>query len=727
MVSALVIWEIFLTIAYCLKPTLTATFTVIRVPLFLSPLTDIPRPDEFDDEVSRNNELYSKATIYDDWNLSVYSLDVILSGQIKTIINDVGVLVDRNILKIDELTVYNCTRWCHYVNISDVTRVTGKTVDELKGNPPITVLEMHNAVVKTMEDIYCFNMTALETNLGMKSTNVTEKEWALFVPEMVRAAIHCRADRLGVTPLELAELLRGNLTTFYSYGLDDLTSTFFPNYSDLEMRKNEFETKSFDIIIASKSWTSAQGQTQTMLYFADHVARFSIRDLEILYGWGKPQLFAIENIPLSSYMTECSVATSVALFDMSKSLFGQGATVPSCNVAFALSRSLNEIEVKFNNLATIENRNVLYIFINATDITSWFHVDNILQLDIDEGIWVEIPFVTHVASANGKTTAYTRTCSIPQIISSIKSLNQSGALTSYLSINHPLFQDLLFTTYGYSKSELMNETGLSLQQINASSIAELHALILNEITERYNFTDLAAIIGINGVDSFVLSTLPSFEWYRIVRAAIERSFTVAADAVSINVASSNNSLRVISRLDGNHSVQISPGSVYFSPRITTDSLATCLLGRNKADIYSMSFAEYHKIHENHILPIVNGKVALESQTLISILTKNGLTLNHIENRTVAEIMSEQTGLSVQHLGCLYGWNSAFLELINQITWGNVSAFRICDDYQVLTLHRILESLLTAQPKNCCKCDVLKGNFDFGIPFYVAYFFNELMF
>ena len=702
MIYSHVIWCVLLLTVCNLKVASTANFTVIKVPLFLSPMVDVPRPDEYDQEIDTNLELYSKATIYDDYFYSVYELPQILDNQIRTVIFDLGVLLVRGSLTISDLKVYNCTRWCHYVDISEVTRVTGKTEAMLKGDPPITVLEMHNAVVATLEDIYCFNMSALETKLGMKSTNVTEKEWSLFVPEIIKAAIQCRADILSVNTSELAELLRENLAVLYSYGLDDLTNTFFPNFTALVNRKNEFETKSFDLVTALKSWSSAQGQAQTMLFFADDVANFNIRDLEILYRWSKPQLFAIENIPLSSYLTACSVVTSVPLFDMSKVLFGYSGTTPSCKVAYALSRSLNEIEARFNNLALIENRNALEIFINATDITSWFEMDNILQLDIDEGIWVEIPDVTHVVSAGGKTTVYTRTCSLPQVIATIKSLNQSGVLTPFLAINNPAFRNLLLATYGYSWNELVNITGKLLTQLQSLPVADLHALILDEIELRYNFTDLASAVGVTGVNSFVLSTLPTFEWYRIVRAAIERSFTVAADAVSINVAHANSGLQVVVQPDGNPSVRVSPGSVFFSPKISTDSLATCLLGRNKTDIYAMSFSEYHKLFRDNIVPVVNGKITFESQTLVSLLTNDGLTFDDIENKTVAEVVTEQTGLSLQQLGCLYGWNLDFLNLIEEITWKNVSAYRICNEYQGLTLHSILVTLSTAESKNCCK-------------------------
>ena len=683
-----------------------ATFTSIRVPLSIAPIVDIPRPDFKDAEVNLRSDLYTKATIYDDLNISqIRNLNRVLSSTMATVINNIQVLESRGLLEIDNLSAYNCTTYCLNLPISEITRVTGLTMENLKGNPnSIAVEEIHNAIVETLEDIHCFNMTSIEQNLNMSSKILLEEDWARFVPQIVLQAVQCRANILGVTASELAELLRTDLSTLYGYTLDDLTQIFFPNFLLLQARKIIFETRSLDQAYTQAGLTSTQGQAETMLFYAGHsTIAFNLRDLEILYDWEKPQLFAIENAPLSSYLSQCSVMTSNSLLSVSTVLYGRETTRPTCNVAYVLSRSLNEVETNFNSITAIDTRNSLYIFMTATAISSWFDMDGILQLDIDEGIWVEIPSVSHVASAASQTTSFIRACSLPQVIASLKSSNESGSLGPLLTINNPTFRNLLLSTYGYSYNELTNLTQRPSSDLSSLPVLELHRIILDALVERYSVTNLPQLLNVPGVvNMYTVSSLPSFEWSRIVREVIEASFAHVANALSVNLAETGSHIAVTSLDDGNSMIEINPASVYFSPRLSTVTLATCLLGRNEADIYSMTLPVYHQLFSDAIIPIVEEKITIESTPLENLLALDNLVLRQVWNRTVADTIAEYTGLTVQQLGCLYGWDQNFLNFINRTTWGDVSAFRLCNEYEKLSLHKILIQLLTAPAVNCCK-------------------------
>ena len=700
-------WSFLVFLVFIPASVFTATFTTIRVPLSIAPIASIPRPDSFDFSIQQRIDLYSKATIYDDLTRSqIYDLDGVYGSPITILASNILVLEFRGFIVVEQLSAYNCTTWCLDLQISEITRVTGRTMENLKGNPDrITMFDMHNLIVQTLEDIYCFNMTVIEQRLNMSSIAVVEDQWALFVPEIVREAVQCRADILGVTVSELAELLRTDVSTLLGYTLADITITFFPNFVLLQARKNIFETRQLAQAYAFALLTEDQGQAQTMLFYAGHSSiAFSLRDLEILYDWQKPQLYAIQNVPLSSYLSGgCSVITSNSLFTVSTVLFGHETTEPSCNVAYVLSRSLNEVEAKFNALTPVETRNSLHIFSTPTAITSWFDMDGILQLDIDEGIWVEIPSVSHVASAAGLSTTFLKTCSLPEVIASLKNSNETGTLGPLLVINNPTFRNLLLSTYGYSYNDLVSLTGTPETQLSSLPVVELHAIILEALVDRYSISNLPLLLSVPGVvNMHILSTLPSFEWSRIVRAVIQSSLAHSANALSVNVAATGSNITVANQDDGNPSIEISPSSAFFSPRVTTSTLATCLLGRNETDIYAMTLPDYHTLFSLNIILIVQGKITIESTPFESLLARDTLILRQVWNRTVADVVTQYTGLSVQQLGCLYGWDQTFLDFITGLTWEDVSAFRLCSEYELLTLHRILVQLLTAPEVNCCK-------------------------
>jgi hypothetical protein len=655
--------------------------------------------------VARNLELYSKSTIYDLLNLSASDdPNRVLASTMPTVINDILVLENRSQLIVDELTAFNCTTWCVDIPIEEITRVTGKTMENLKGNPDeITVLEMHSATVKTLEDIYCFNMTVIENSLNISSQFLLESQWALFVTQIVMHSIECKANLLGVTVAELAELLRTNLTTLFAYTLQELSNSFFPNFLSLQDRKNEFETRSSlaELLAQFEEKTGTSGEAEPMLTFAgDPSINFNLRDLEILYGWRKPQLFAIENIPLSSYLSQCFVTKENSLLAASIALFGNETAGPTCDVAYILSRSLNEVGANFNALKTaVEAENSLYIFMTATDIKSWFVMKDILQLSIYDGVWVDIPSVSHVASAANQTTEFIKNCSLPQVIASLKNSNETGALAPFLEINNPSFRNLLLATYGYSYNQLTSLTEVPLAQLTSLSVVELHAIILEALVDRYSISNLHALLRVS--DMYVLSTFPSSEWSRTVRAVIQASFAHVADALSVNLTVGTH-IAVVNLADGNPSIQINPRAVYFPQRVTTSTLATCLLGRNETDINEMPLPEYHTLFKVNITTIVEGKITFERTSFENLLATDNLVLWQVWNKTIAEVVLQYTGLTVQALECLYGWNESFPDVIQ--TWDEVSRSRLCSEYEKLTLHRILVQLTFPQEiiGRCCK-------------------------
>ena len=703
----LMMWSFVVFLIFIPVSVFAATFTTIPVPLIIARIASIPRPDSFDAAIQQRIELYSKATIYDDLTKSqIYDLDRVFGSPITIVASNILVLEDRGFFAIEELSAYNCTTWCLDLQISEITRVSGRTMENLKGNPDrITMYDMQNLIVQTLENIYCFNMTVIEQRLNMSALVVLEHQWALFVTEIVGEAVQCRANILGVTVSELAELLRTDVSTLLGYTLDDITSIFFPNFVSLQARKNIFETRALSQAYTLAGLTLDQAQAETMLFYAGHsTIAFNLRDLEILYDWQKPQLYAIQNVPLSSYLSGgCSITISNSLFVVSTVLFGQGTTEPTCNVAYVLSRSLNEVEAKYNPLSQIETQNSLYIFMNATAISSWFDMDGILQLGIDEGIWVEIPSVSHVALAAGQTTSLLKTCSLPEVIALLKNSNETGSLGTFLETNNPTFRTLLLSAYGYSYNELVSVTETPQTQLSNLAVVELHAIILEALADRYSIPNLPSLLNVPGVvDMQILSTLPSFEWSRIVRAVIQSSFLHSANALSVNLALSGSHIAVMNQNDGNPSVEISPSSVFFTPRLTTSTLATCLLGRNEADIYATTLPDYHTLYSNSIIPVVQGKVTIESTPFESLLAQESLVLQNVRNRTVADVIAQYTGLSVQRLGCLHGWDQTFLDLITTLTWGDVSSFRLCSEYELLTLYQILVQLSTAPVVNCCE-------------------------
>jgi hypothetical protein len=620
-----------------------------------------------------------------------------VESDIDTILLDADVLRRRGQLTaaiLDQKMLYNCSV-CYVVKDADIANYTSISQTQLDNVEFFTVKQLHDLAVETIEKKFCFNMTVLEQTLNLSSLRVINNQWPLFSSPIVTAAIKCRADRLGVTVSELAELLDTTSDILHSYTMTQIDDIFFPAFDNLLARKNLFETQAFSVAISgSTTW-----QSQTMAFYANQISQFSVRDLEILYKWASPQLFAIENIALSSYFTFCnSLSTAVSAFSLSQAMFGYQATLPSCNVAFVLSRSLNEDEGRFN-LATITDRNILNIIRNASGISSWFNFYQVL-FAISEGIWMETPLINQVQGRQGLTNAQIRGQSVPQIASAIRTLNGSGVLNLIMLDNYQQYLSLLLQTYGFSKASLASLTGRTVAQIDGLTIQEAHNLVFSALYTRYNILEFLSKLSGVSFDNHVAINLPSFEWYRLVRAAIESSFDQLANAFSTNLTVGGGVL-VVPLADGTSSIQIQTGNTPSSFVISTTRLASCL-GSTVSAIYGRTLPSYQTLYQNSAVDLMNKKIILETESFNTLLARLGITFESIRDETVGQTIENRVGLTTAQLQCMYGWSNQFTAFLSGITWRNVSSFRLCGNFQFWSLHRIATELLYSTPTVCRK-------------------------
>ncbi|XP_028394545.1 uncharacterized protein LOC114518753 [Dendronephthya gigantea] len=685
----------------------------VTMPLFEMFVKNLPQnPDDTADDFTSDdnqqalNEFFNKVRVIDAWKATTLDLDLYLRDKVTTIITDARVQFDRKTIVAANLVGYNCTRYCYNVSVPLILNVTGWTEDRLNGKVPPTVrmADIHEAVVKAIEERFCCNMTqiaidlGLDPILGVKKTSAYIDVWERFVPHVTEKTIQCKADALQVTSSELAELLRTDLATLRSYDLNQMDLNFFPAYEDLLRRKNLFETQSIVTGGLFNNWESS-----TMAQFADRVSSFSLRDLEILYRWEAPQLFAIENIPMSIFQSGCTTVPLVEpLFAVSQTLFGHSTNLPICNVAFLLSRSFDEVNTKFT-ISSLSDQNVLEIFRTSSGNLRWFDIYQLLQLNIDEGIWVETPTLTQIALFRGiALNSLTAQNSIPMAISNIKTFNTTSTLNTIMRTNYNSFLTRLLNTYGYSSSGLALSAGITEAQLNSLTIQEAHNLIINSIEARYRINDVAALLGIAQVDTHVLINLPSFEWEKVVAVAIQNAFAQSADAFSVMLSAGGVQ---ISTIEGTFpAIQVTDAVTYHTNRTTPTELASCL-NKQLSDIYNMSFAEYHQLHINNIVPLLRIKLLFEVQSMETLLNSGALDFDDVKYKNVTEVITQLTGMTIANLQCLYGWSNDFINTDLAITFQEANETRLCNDFLGRTMFNIVAIISQTPSKVCFLCTI----------------------
>lgn len=224
----------------------------IRVPVLTAPLASLNLPF-LQDFMNQSKGYYNKVTTYDVWQTprnpggQISAFEVIGLTTVQTMVSDADVLLQRGQLSkeiLEQSMLYHCPDVCYFVNDTDIVATTNLTLKNLENVASYQIREIHEFAVAAIEKKFCFNMTVLEQKLNLSSLRVINEQWSLFIPDIVAAAIKCRADQLAVTVSELAELLNKNATTLYGYDMNQVENIFFPAFDDLLTRKNLYQASS---------------------------------------------------------------------------------------------------------------------------------------------------------------------------------------------------------------------------------------------------------------------------------------------------------------------------------------------------------------------------------------------------------------------------------------------------------------------------------------------------
>ncbi|XP_028394492.1 uncharacterized protein LOC114518684 [Dendronephthya gigantea] len=312
---------------------------------------------------------------------------------------------------------------------------------------------------------------------------------------------------------------------------------------------------------------------------------------------------------------------------------------------------------------------------------------------------METPLVSQVQLAQSLSNAQILTYSVPQIAYAIRTLNSSSALSNIMKNNYQQYLSLLLQTYGFSKSGLASLTGQTEAQIDDLTIQEAHSLVFEALYLRYNIVEFLSKFNPAGVDKYVAINLPSFEWYRLVKAAIEKSFDQLSIAFSTNLTVGTGGISVVTLTDGTSSIQVQTCSAPSSFVTTVTCLASCL-GTTVSEIYQRTMSGYQTLYQTSAVPLMNNKIVLETEKFEDLLARLGTTLGSIDSETVGETIQNRVGLTAEQLRCMYGWSSEFTSFLFGISWRNVSSFRLCGNFVSWPLHRIALALKYSTPSIC---------------------------
>ena len=687
-------WFLYLFVSAILNHFVLSYGSEVRIPLFITPLKDLPQPRNVTSSyyIGQQNEFFLRVTTWDVWQATNLSVSEIYYSTVVSIIRNANSSYNSRQLKTAQLHVFKCGPYCYHLNISDIEYYSGYGRAELNGQtmPAMTLGRLHEAAVETLENHFCFEMYLVEKELGISSFNVTLSEWKLFLPRIAWYAIQCRADILVVSRAEFGELVRANEATILNYTLAQLDSELILPYENIRDNKYvlEYETIESYTINEGSSGDLTDWVSRPLYKLIDVFTNFSIRDLEILYGWKSEQLYALEFIPLRSY-DSCDgvISSNRTIYNISKSILEE----VGCPVALILSNTVKLVQT-VTGIKNVLQLSIVEIFTRATGIESWIEIADILELDYRDGIIIDTPRLQEIVRDTGRTPNDILNNSVPQIIDYFISLNDSIYIFQHY---RSMFNNLL-STYGLTDIQLHEASGQVLRE--RTTITELHEWLLTIVLNRYNVSDISFVIGYSEhfPDDLDLARLPSSQWSDIIDAVIQESFTQVMHAFSYDLITNPDDVMITIQPDEFQTIVTAKTNVNYQ---NVSHTASCLFNKDIDSFPATDFREYHRFYNNTMAKTIRKKILFETNRLEDVLYEFGLKLTDLEDVLLLDSIQMSTDFRVSEIQCLYG-NSISSLLRSGIKWGDVWDTKLCYSFTNLTLLQIVMAVEDAPNVNC---------------------------
>ena len=503
--------------------------------------------------------------------------------------------------------------------------------------------------------------------------NLPRQEWNNTMSAIVDAVLSMEATKLQIPTRNLLQLLDVNSDELSITQLKELIRT---KLHDVEQKKMKFESEPISWYLANNSVSDVDYLNSSVLTLLLSASGFNSEELELVYDLNSDQIFILGRMTFSDLPRFCGLDTSATKDRTAHNITEELAGIKESRAVCENTRFY--VEARHRNMSYLQSAisNLANSSISFVDL-----VEVVTKLPWRQNIWA------FGLKMEDWTVLYV--------------LNQD-TFKEVSGINVDTFLSRTLLQIFESSIQLQNEDNSALRM----KVNQNRGPTLNILYEEFN-TDEDELIQFAGISKVQYDALLAVEVVPYVFQYLVAKFNVSLKSLEANLNLEPGNLEKLSPTEWTELIPFVKAEVIRSGRqqlgVTLPNFAM-LLQETSDSLQSLTLAQIESKWDSVITRLLNGKSAMEKESMLEIINSIGITMESLQDVTVLEFIETSINLTKSDLLLLYNFSSVGIEVLENYTFVELPVY--CelsnDDLFSKLPHTITVSMLGHDDDMTCR-------------------------
>ena len=526
------------------------------------------------------------------------------------------------------------------LSLSDVANLTALSEVSLQGAPsPSLFRRFLNATIANfrlnLNDIV-FSLQLSEETLY----NLPRQEWKRVITTIVDSVVQSEASDLQISTENLLTFLGVQTVELSIAKLKELIEN---EILDAKRHKRKFETAPLIMYLSQNAVSDDAYLNSSILSLVLSTSGFSSNEtdeLKLLYGYNSDQLFILQSLRINDLPLYCTLNTSTVKhktpFNITAEIVGTREAAPLCTSTnfYVSARTKNMSQLK-SEFSLFTNSSVPFVTL-VEKVTGHPWRQNVWAFELKMEDWTVL-YVLNEDSYKEVTSSlqlhpYLSTAFL-QILNKSVELKDAGNVDIQDKITEHRNGTLnfLYDLFNTNEAELMHFGSKSKAQYDVLFPIEVFALTIQYLVDKFNVSVSRIEVSLD-LNPGELEKLSPTEWREMipfVKNEIIRS--------------------------GQHQLGV-----------TIKNFAQ-LFQEIPENLQNLSLAQLESKWDSMFSRLLRGKEAIETETLLQIITAIGITSGSLDEVTFLEFIEERINIAISEVLLLYNYSSTGIDVLGNYT------------------------------------------------------------
>ena len=560
------------------------------------------------------------------------------------------------------------------LSLSDVANLTALSEKSLQGAPsPLLFRRFLNATIANFR----LNLSDIVFSLQLSEEelyNLPRQEWKSVIASIVDSVVQSEASDLQISTENLLTFLGVQSVELSIAKLKELVEN---QILYAKRHKTKFETVPIIVHLSQNAVSDDAYLNSSVFSLVLSASGFNSNELKLLYGYNSDQLFILQSLRINDLPLYCTLNTSTVKhktpLNITAEIVGTRDAAPVCTSTnfYVSARTKNMSQLK-SEFSLFTNSSISFVTL-VEKVTGLPWRRNVWAFGLKMEDWTVL-YVLNEDSYKEVTTSlqldpYLSTALL-QILNKSVELKEAGNVDIQDKITEHRNGTLnfLYDLFNTNEAELMHFGSKSKAQYDVLFPIEVFALTIEYLVDKFNVSVSRIEVSLD-LNPGELEKLSPTEWREMipfVKNEIIRS--------------------------GQHQLGV-----------TIKNFAQ-LFQEIPENLQNLSLAQLESKWDSMFSRLLRGKEAIETETLLQIITAIGITSGSLDEVTFLEFIEERINITISEVLLLYNYSSTGIDVLGNYTILETRGFCNLSESNFLSKRPqdFIESLLGLDNEMSCR-------------------------